>query len=87
MTVRRYSISSSVPSLSGKKHHKTEKRNPFKGILEVKGIIKQPAFPTDAQLTNKEDKGIVKISSDSSRLSSNATNKRRSFQDHVYKCR
>ncbi|XP_066475269.1 putative coiled-coil domain-containing protein 195 [Tiliqua scincoides] len=85
MTVRRYSISSSVPSLSGKKHHKTEKRNPFKGVLEVKGIIKQPTFPTDTQPANKEEKGFTKISSDC--LSSNTSNKRRSFQDHVYKCR
>ncbi|XP_077203952.1 coiled-coil domain-containing protein 195 [Paroedura picta] len=85
MTVRRYSISSSVHSLSSSKHHKTDKRNPFKGALEVKGIIKPPAFPTDVQLTNKEEKGFVKIPSDC--LSSSTSNKRRSFQDHVYKCR
>ncbi|XP_060098679.1 putative coiled-coil domain-containing protein 195 [Heteronotia binoei] len=85
MTVRRYSISSSVHSLAGNKHHKSDKRNPFKGALEVKGIIKQPAFPTDMQLTNKEEKGFAKIPSDC--LSSSASNKRRSFQDHVYKCR
>ncbi|XP_060622980.2 putative coiled-coil domain-containing protein 195 [Anolis sagrei] len=85
MTVRRYSISSSVPSLTGKKHYKSEKRNPFKGALEVKGIIKPPAFPTDVQITNKEEKGYSKVPSDC--LSSIAPNKRRSFQDHVYKCR
>ncbi|XP_042314456.1 putative coiled-coil domain-containing protein 195 [Sceloporus undulatus] len=85
MTVRRYSISSSVPSLSGNKHYKPDKRNPFKGALEVKGIIKPTAFPTDVQLTNKEEKGCSKIPSDS--LSSNTSNKRRSFKDHVYKCR
>ncbi|XP_054838416.1 putative coiled-coil domain-containing protein 195 [Eublepharis macularius] len=85
MTVRRYSISSSVHSLPGNKHHKTDKRNPFKGALEVKGIIKQSAFPTDIQLTNKEEKGFAKIPSDC--LSSSSSNKRRSFQDHVYKCR
>ncbi|XP_053169163.1 putative coiled-coil domain-containing protein 195 [Hemicordylus capensis] len=85
MTVRRYSISSSVPSLSGNKHHKTDKRNPFKGALEVKGIMKQPAFPTDMQLSNKEEKGFTKMPGDC--LSNNTSNKRRSFQDHVYKCR
>nr|XP_056706302.1 putative coiled-coil domain-containing protein 195 [Euleptes europaea] len=85
MTVRRYSISSSVHSLSGNKHHKNDKRNPFKGALEVKGIIKQPAFPPDMQLTNKEEKGFAKIPPDC--LSSSTSNKRRSFQDHVYKCR
>ncbi|XP_062987564.1 putative coiled-coil domain-containing protein 195 [Elgaria multicarinata webbii] len=85
MTVRRYSISSSVPSLSGNKHHKPDKRNPFKGALEVKGIIKPPAFSTDVQLINKEEEGFAKITSDC--LSSNTSNKRRSFQDHVYKCR
>ncbi|XP_061490441.1 putative coiled-coil domain-containing protein 195 [Rhineura floridana] len=85
MTVRRYSISSSLPSLSGNKHQKSDKRNPFKGALDVKGIIKQPAYPTDTQLSNKEEKGVAKIPSDC--LSSNASNKRRSFQDHVYKCR
>ncbi|XP_044288678.1 putative coiled-coil domain-containing protein 195 [Varanus komodoensis] len=57
MTVRRYSISSSVPSLSGNKHHKLDKRNPFKGALEVKGIIKPAALPKDVQQTNKEEKG------------------------------
>ncbi|KAH0624019.1 hypothetical protein JD844_007303 [Phrynosoma platyrhinos] len=85
MTVRRYSISSSVPSLSGNKHYKPDKRNTFKGALEVKGIIKPSAFPTDVQLTNKEEKGCSKIPSDS--LSSSTSNKRRTFQDHVYKCR
>ncbi|KAF7243146.1 hypothetical protein EYD10_10425 [Varanus komodoensis] len=82
MTVRRYSISSSVPSLSGNKHHKLDKRNPFKGALEVKGIIKPAALPKDVQQTNKEEKGCAKISSDC--LSSN---KKTSFQDQVYKCR
>uniref|UniRef100_A0ABM5FVC7 Coiled-coil domain-containing protein 195 n=1 Tax=Pogona vitticeps TaxID=103695 RepID=A0ABM5FVC7_9SAUR len=85
MTVRRYSISSSVPSYSGNKHHKPDKRNPLKGALEVKGIIKPPAFPADVQLNNKEEKGCTKIPADC--LSSNTSNKRRSFQDHVYKCR
>nr|XP_034989080.1 putative coiled-coil domain-containing protein 195 [Zootoca vivipara] len=85
MTVRRYSISSSVPSLPGNKHQKSDKRNPFKGALDVKEIIKQPTFPTDTQLTNKEEKGVAKIPPDC--LSSSTSNKRRSFQDHVYKCR
>ncbi|XP_048361391.1 putative coiled-coil domain-containing protein 195 [Sphaerodactylus townsendi] len=85
MTVRRYSISSSVHSLSSNKHHKADKRNPFKGTREVKGIIKQPVFHPDMQLSNKDEKGFAKIPPDC--LSSSTSNKRRSFQDHVYKCR
>ncbi|XP_063162578.1 uncharacterized protein LOC134499709 [Candoia aspera] len=76
MTVRRYSISS-VPSLLNNKHHKLDKRNPFKVSLEVKGINEPPVFATDGPLSNKEDKGFAKLPS----------NKKRSFQDQVFKCR
>ncbi|XP_025020771.1 uncharacterized protein LOC112540347 [Python bivittatus] len=76
MTVRRYSISS-VPSLLSNKHHKLDKRNPFKASLEFKGLNKPPVFTTDGPFSNKEDKGFAKLPS----------NQKRSFQDQVFKCR
>ncbi|KAM9127084.1 putative coiled-coil domain-containing protein 195 [Pangshura tecta] len=85
MIVRRYSISSSVQSFSGHKHHKAEKRHPSNRILEVQGIVKPPAGSSVMQLTNEEDKRSAKIPADC--FSSNNSSKRRSFQEHVYKCR
>ncbi|KAH1165463.1 hypothetical protein KIL84_023022 [Mauremys mutica] len=84
MIVRRYSISSSVQSFSGHKHHKAEKRQPSNRILEVQGIVKPPAGSSVMQLTNEEEKGSAKIPADC--FSSNNSSKRRSFQEHVYKC-
>ncbi|CAM5138732.1 unnamed protein product [Eretmochelys imbricata] len=83
MIVRRYSISSSVQSFSGHKHHKAEKRHPSNRILEVQGIVKPPAG--SSVITNKEEKGSAKIPADC--FSSNNSSKKRSFQEHVYKCR
>ncbi|XP_070610185.1 putative coiled-coil domain-containing protein 195 [Erythrolamprus reginae] len=76
MTVRRYSISS-VPSLLNNKHHRGDKKNPFKASLEFNGMNKSPVFTSDGPLSNKEDKDCAKISSI----------KNRSFQDQVFKCR
>ncbi|EMP37273.1 hypothetical protein UY3_05510 [Chelonia mydas] len=83
MIVRRYSISSSVQSFSGHKHHKAEKRHPSNRILEVQGIVKPPAG--SSVITNEEEKGSAKIPADC--FSSNNSSKKRSFQEHVYKCR
>ncbi|CAM2119593.1 unnamed protein product [Caretta caretta] len=83
MIVRRYSISSSVQSFSGHKHHKAEKRHPSNRILEVQGIVKPPAG--SSVITNEEEKGSAKIPVDC--FSSNNSSKKRSFQEHVYKCR
>nr|XP_032633792.1 putative coiled-coil domain-containing protein 195 [Chelonoidis abingdonii] len=85
MIVRRYSISSSVQSFSGHKHHKAEKRHPSNRILEVQGIVKPPAGSSVMQLTNEEEKGSAKIPANC--FSSNNSSKRRSFQEHVYKCK
>ncbi|KYO33854.1 hypothetical protein Y1Q_0024484 [Alligator mississippiensis] len=85
MTVRRYSISSSVHASSGNKHGKADKCQPANGILDMQGTVKQPAWPTVMQLTRREEKGVEKIPVDC--FSSNNSNKKRSFQEHVYKCR
>ncbi|CAM5164602.1 unnamed protein product, partial [Natator depressus] len=82
MIVRRYSISSSVQSFSGHKHHKAEKRHPSNRILEVQGIVKPPAG--SSVITNEEEKGSAKIPADC--FFSNNSSKKRSFQEHVYKC-
>ncbi|XP_074860706.1 coiled-coil domain-containing protein 195 [Carettochelys insculpta] len=85
MIVRRYSSSSSMQSFSGHKHHKTEKRHPNNGILAVQGIVKPPAGSSVMQLTNKEGKGCANMPSGC--CSGNNSSKRRSFREHVSKCR
>ncbi|XP_025044622.1 coiled-coil domain-containing protein 195 [Pelodiscus sinensis] len=85
MIVRRYSSSSSVQSFSGHKHHKAEKRHLSNGIMAVQGIVKPPASSSVMQIANEEEKGCAEIPAHC--FSSNNSSKRRSFQEHVYKCR
>ncbi|XP_078003785.1 coiled-coil domain-containing protein 195 [Phascolarctos cinereus] len=81
MTVRRYTISSSVHSFVAHEHCKSGKRHLSSGILEAQGIMKSPAYSPVTKLANEDGKGFA-----ADRFTSNTSNKR-IFQDHVFKFR
>ncbi|XP_074158063.1 putative coiled-coil domain-containing protein 195 [Sminthopsis crassicaudata] len=81
MTVRRYTISSSVHSFAAHEHCKSGKRHMSSGILEAQGIMKSPARSPVTKLANEDGKGFA-----ADCFTSNTSNKR-TFQDHVFKCR
>ncbi|XP_074048840.1 putative coiled-coil domain-containing protein 195 [Macrotis lagotis] len=81
MTVRRYTISSSVHSFAAREHCKSGKRHLSSGILEAQRIMKSPAHSPVTKLANEDGKGFA-----ADCFTSNTSNKR-TFQDHVFKCR
>ncbi|XP_072477622.1 putative coiled-coil domain-containing protein 195 [Notamacropus eugenii] len=81
MTVRRYTISSSVHSFAAHEHCKSGKRHLSSAILEAQGIMKSPASSPVTKLANEDGKGLA-----ADCFASNTSNKR-TFQDHVFKCR
>ncbi|XP_068960496.1 putative coiled-coil domain-containing protein 195 [Petaurus breviceps papuanus] len=81
MTVRRYTISSSVHSFAAHEHYKSGKRHPSSRILEAQGIMKSPACSPVTKPVNEDGKGFA-----ADCFTSNTSNKR-TFQDHVFKCR
>ncbi|XP_028925258.1 putative coiled-coil domain-containing protein 195 [Ornithorhynchus anatinus] len=81
MTVRRYSISTSLHSFAAKKRCKSDKSHSNGGILEVQGIVKPPESSLVTKLVQEEEKGLP-----ADCFSSNSSSKR-IFQDHVFKCR
>ncbi|XP_051846466.1 putative coiled-coil domain-containing protein 195 [Antechinus flavipes] len=81
MTVRRYTISSSVHSFAAHEHCKSGKGHMSSGILEAQGMMKSPACSPVTKLANEDGKGFA-----AGCFTSNTSNKR-TFQDHVFKCR
>ncbi|KAM9034331.1 putative coiled-coil domain-containing protein 195 [Sarcophilus harrisii] len=81
MTVRRYTISSSVHSFAAHEHYKSGKRHMSSGILQAQGIMKSPACSPVTKLANGDGKGFA------ADCFTSKTSNKRTFQDHVFKCR
>ncbi|XP_056664466.1 putative coiled-coil domain-containing protein 195 [Monodelphis domestica] len=81
MTVRRYTISSSVHSFEANENCKSGKRHLSSRILDAQGIMKSPARSPVTKPATKDGEGFV-----ANCFTSNSSDKR-TFQDHVFKCR